>query len=149
MERDDIFWYHVGTLRFAEGVATQNSFPDSWSRFSCFNHQVYQWASIFADKPVCLFPAGDRHLIGLIGKLDPGLAVYGNQLVDASKGRLGPTCNQMRPYAKDINLVPLLFQREEDRFVDIVACHDGKPAKGFNRKSSVILRNSFLVSFEK
>src|SRR5271157_2314452 len=116
-------------------MTAQNPFTDCWRLFSCFDHQIYYRMPIIAYKPVNLFPAGDRHFVRLVGKLNPWLAIYGNELIHAAESRLRSAGDQVCAYAEDINLVSLLCERVKDRFVDIIACQDGKSAEGFYRKN--------------
>jgi len=88
VQRFHVRGYHVGALRFLEGVAAQDLLSHRRRRLRYLLQQVDQGVAIGAVQPVGILVARHRHLLHVLAQLDPRLAVDLHQLVHASQGRL-------------------------------------------------------------
>ena len=60
------------------------------------------------------------------------MIVYRHKLVDAPQGWLGLARHEVGAYPEHVDLMALLPEGQEDRFVDIVAGHDRQVRKRLN-----------------
>merc|ERR1719500_231223 len=116
--------HHVRPLALLKRVSAQHPFSHLWWVFPWPLKQVDEGVPVSAVQPEGLLLPGHRDLVHVLAQLDLWLVIHGDQLEDATKRWLSLAGHKVGSNSKCRDLVPLLIQRKNCLFVDVVGGGD-------------------------